>query len=365
MALYLGLMSGTSMDAIDAALVKIEEGKSQLVSFLEHPVANDLKQQIRAIDGNTSLATVARMDAVLGELFAETALNLISEVGLSNKDITAIGSHGQTVLHVPEGYPPHSLQIGDPNIITARTGITTVADFRRMDIAFGGQGAPLASLFHAEQFRTKHKRVVLNIGGFANITIIPASKEEDVFGFDTGPGNALMDDWIASVQKKPYDDCGLWAASGRTSEELLACLLDTEYFSAPIPKSTGRDDFNLAWLRSKLDKTSANSPEDIQATLLALTIETISRAISEHAHDARDLIVCGGGAYNGHLMTMLKKRLPNLEVYSSSELGIEPSTVEAICFAWLAYRRIKGLPGNLPNVTSAKQECLLGGIYQA
>ncbi|MBT7950684.1 MAG: anhydro-N-acetylmuramic acid kinase [Gammaproteobacteria bacterium] len=360
-------MSGTSMDAIDAALVEIKVQNVNVLAYEQFPIPNEIQNQVRNVNSATSIEEISELDAILGKLFADASLRLINSNNIDVDQICAIGSHGQTVLHMPEHNFPRTLQIGDANIIACQTGITTVADFRRMDMAAGGQGAPLASAFHAWYFRQSDKAcAVLNIGGMANITLLPADPEKTVTGFDTGPGNALMDDWTQEHLGKDYDEDGDWAASGTVSERLLQALLQTPYFSAKPPKSTGKDDFNLQWLDQKLDEHGESvTIEDIQATLLELSAYSISDAINKLAPDSREILVCGGGIHNKQLMLRLKELLIEKEICSTEKYDIDPDALEAVVFAWLAKCRMENTAANLPSVTGASKKVLLGGVYKA
>lgn len=361
---FIGLMSGTSMDAIDAALVKFNTTAS-LEFYREYPIDNSLRYQIRNINEKTALSHVSEVDNELGYLFAEAVNNLLNEANVNAKDISAIGSHGQTVLHRPESSHPTSIQIGDPNVISNVTGITTVADFRRMDMANGGQGAPLASAFHEYQFQQENKSIViLNIGGMANITLL---SNDDVIGFDTGPGNALLDDWAQKNIGKEYDSNGEWAKQGKPHEKLLELMLTDSYFALASPKSTGREYFNMDWLSSYLERISSDiSPEDIQATLLQLSAITISDAIKNSLDSIDEVLACGGGAYNLLLMENLQNLLDDATSLTTTEkYGLTPDCIEAVTFAWLAKQRIENKPGNLPSVTGANKKVLLGGIYSS
>jgi len=362
---YIGLMSGTSMDAIDVAVVRFDTGSLSLAGYHQYPIADDIRREVRALSSTSALEDIARLDAVLGGLFADAVTTLLDETGLKARDIAAIGSHGQTVLHLPDATPPRTLQIGDPNIIACRTGVVTVADFRRMDLAAGGQGAPLAPTFHAHYLRSPDlDRVILNIGGIANITILPR-EPATVTGFDTGPGNGLLDDWNFLHNRTVMDKDGAWAGTGTVVAELLRDLLDDPYFSLPPPKSTGRDYFNLAWLNNRLEAYPDTPPEDVQATLLQLSIRNIATAITAVAPPAREVYICGGGVHNAALVNGLRDALQGVHVGSTAELGIDPDAVEAMTFAWLARRRLDREPGNLPSVTGARKEVLLGGVYDS
>jgi len=356
-------MSGTSTDAIDAALVEFND-KAQLKFYREYPIENSLRHQIRLINEKSDIGHIADLDHELGHLFANAVNSLLEEANVSADQIIAIGSHGQTILHKPDATHKTSIQLADPNIICAETGITTVADFRRMDMAHGGQGAPLASAFHQYQFQQDNKSiVVLNIGGIANITLLPADRNK-VIGFDTGPGNGLLDDWIQHNKNEEYDKDSLWANSGKENSELLAQCLSDAYFSLPAPKSTGRDYFNLEWLKGYLSKHDSElAAEDVQATLLKLSAITICNSMQENANNYNEVLVCGGGAYNPGMMESLEKLLPNMKVSTTTDYGLTPNCIEAVTFAWLAKQRMENKPANLPDVTGADKKVLLGGIY--
>ncbi|WP_052480901.1 anhydro-N-acetylmuramic acid kinase [Gilvimarinus agarilyticus] len=369
--LYIGLMSGTSADGIDAALLAIDESQCQLLAH--HSVAFDahLRSQIHALcsgPNTNEIEAAGAMDSHLGELFAEAANTLLSQCQLAPQRISAIGSHGQTIRHRPPGSNPQpfSWQIGDPNIIAARTGITTVADFRRRDIAEGGQGAPLVPAFHAAVFaHPQHNRAIVNLGGIGNISWLAAGAQ--TLGFDTGPGNNLMDGWILRHRGLAYDANGEWGASAEANPELLAQLLKHPYLSLPIPKSTGREDFHLGWLDVQLENFTTLQPAQVQATLALFTAETIARHITQcpKADAGGELYLCGGGAHNALLKQHIASLLPRFSVESTAELGIDPDWVEAAAFAWLAQRRLKGLPGNLPSATGARRAAPLGAVYPA
>ncbi|MBL1143266.1 MAG: anhydro-N-acetylmuramic acid kinase [Proteobacteria bacterium] len=362
---YIGLMSGTSMDAIDAALVEFDS-KAKLKLYREYPIDNSLRHQVRLINEKSDLGSIADLDHELGYLFANAVNNLLREANISSDAVVAIGSHGQTILHRPDGTHKTSIQISDPNIICAKTGITTVADFRRMDMAFGGQGAPLASAFHQYQFQQNDKSLVtLNIGGIANITLLPNDGSK-VIGFDTGPGNGLLDDWIQLNKNEEYDKDSIWAQSGAVNNELLEQLLSDKYFSMPAPKSTGREYFNLEWLNNFLSKhTTDIKPVDIQATLLHLSIISICDAIKEVAPEYNEVLLCGGGAYNPVFITLIQSLLADMKVTTTTEYGLTPDCIEAVTFAWLAKQRMENKSANLPDVTGATRAVLLGGIYSS
>ena len=360
-------MSGTSMDAIDAALVDIAKDQIRLIAYRQYPITSELRQELLSVTGISSIDHITRLDVRMGRVFAESASALMRENNRVTSDISAIGCHGQTILHRPELPEPTTLQIGDPNLIAYITGITTVADFRRMDIAAGGQGAPLAPALHKHLFRHETKnRVVVNIGGMANITILPAKDTSStICGFDTGPGNVLLDAWVFKHTGQPMDANGSWAASGACNPKLLELLIQDDYFDLPPPKSTGRDYFNLHWLQAKLKNFNhATPPEDIQSTLVQLTAITITEAINQYAPSTKEVIVGGGGAHNPQLMQALARNLAKCNVISTRDFGINPDALEAIAFAWLAKCRIEGHAGNLPAVTGATVPVVLGCIYK-
>lgn len=361
--LYIGLMSGTSLDGIDAALVDFAEEKIRLVDFLYTPFPDDLRQRISTISQPNQpilLKDYGQLDSELGICFANAVTELLKQSNCTNRQIIAIGSHGQTIYHEPNHSHGFSLQIGDPNRIAHLTGITTIADFRRRDIAAQGQGAPLVPAFHQAVFADKHcPRVIVNIGGIANITILNG---QSVQGFDTGPGNTLMDLWHQRHHHQSYDLNGNWAASGKIDKPLLRALLSDAYFLLPPPKSTGKEYFSLPWLDRMLKGFNDLKAEDIQATLCALTAQSIADAINKYAPSTQQMYVCGGGVYNAKLMTLLEQRFA-VPVMSTTALGIDPDGVEAIAFAWLARQTYEGLTGNLCSVTGAETPVILGGIY--
>lgn len=364
---YIGLISGTSMDGVDAALVDLGDRLPSVLARHTAPIPAKLRERLAAVavGDQITLAQLGDLDARLGHLFADAALALLEESGTQPEDVVAIGSHGQTVFHRPTGPFPTSIQIGDPNIIAERTGITTVADLRRRDMAAGGQGAPLVPALHEAMFRRSDvHRVVVNIGGIANVTLLPAYPLAPVSGFDTGPGNTLMDAWIKKQQRKNKDDRGRWAASGEVDEALLAKMLKDPYFQKPAPKSTGREYFNLAWLEKHIKRHKKRMlGKHVQATLCELTARTIRDAIAEHAPHTEEVLVCGGGTHNLALMLRLQLLLGDVRVVSTEEFNVDPDFVEAIAFAWLAKQTMGGRAGNVPSVTGASGGVVLGGIY--
>jgi anhydro-N-acetylmuramic acid kinase len=364
-------MSGTSMDGIDAGLFRIDERRCSTAAASNIRYPPELRQALEHASRNPEESTVnvvGRLDHRVGECFRDAAERLIAESGVERARIRAIGSHGQTIRHEPGEACPFTLQIGDPNIIAAGTRIVTVADFRRRDIALGGQGAPLTPAFHQWLMSDEDEdRAVLNLGGIANLTVLPA-KGGTVRGFDTGPANGLLDAWIRHVRGEPLDTGGRWAASGTVRREILDVLLADPYFDAPPPKSTGFEHFNLAWLGQALARVSESEPlppEDVQSTLSALSARTVAEAVRRHAPGTRRVLVCGGGTRNGDLMRRLRQELDPATVDTTAIAGIEPDWVEAAAFAWLAKCRLDGRPGNLPSVTGASRPAVLGAIYAA
>jgi len=366
---YIGLMSGTSADSIDACVVDFGDSAPRLVATHSAPLTAEIKAAIHAltVSGSDELTRLGQLDQILAAAFAEAALTVIEKAGISRGDISAIGSHGQTIRHQPEGEHPFTLQIGDPNKIAELTGITTVADFRRRDMAAGGQGAPLAPGFHLALLgETDVDSAVLNIGGIANISLLKG--DSAVIGFDTGPGNTLMDSWIRAHQQRPFDAEGKWAMSGAVDESLLGSMLSDPFFTAPPPKSTGPDYFCRAWLEAHLkDQPGTPAAEDVQRTLLELTACSVALSLNDkNLADTppKRLAVCGGGVHNSALMARFTELLPETEVITTASLGIDPDWVEAFCFAWLAARTLDDLPGNEPAVTGAGGYRVLGGIYR-
>jgi anhydro-N-acetylmuramic acid kinase len=365
-ALYLGLISGTSADSIDAALVSFSCGVPQLIASHAHPWSDHLRGRMLAVaQGETALDldALGRLDVEIAHGFADAALRLFEVSGTPACDVRAIGSHGQTMRHRPGGKFPFTMQLGDPSVIAERCRIDVVADFRRADIAAGGQGAPLLPALHAMLLsRPDHARVVLNLGGIANITVLGA--DGSVLGFDTGPANGLLDAWCLRHRGEAFDRDGSFAASGRVDADLLNAMLAEPYFALSPPKSTGREHFHLQWLVAH-ERVTALSAADVQATLLELTVRSISAAIAQHAPTAAEVLACGGGVHNAALMRHLSERLSPRSLTSTSRYGIDPDFLEATAFAWLARQRLLGLPGNLPAVTGARGRRVLGAVYSA
>ena len=362
---FIGVMSGTSLDGVDVVLATIDEHRVAQLASLSWPIPVSLKQAVLDIcqGQQLTLSQFGQLDTQLGRLFADAVNALLKEQNLQARDIVAIGCHGQTVWHEPTGVAPHTLQIGDNNQIVARTGITVVGDFRRRDIALGGQGAPLVPAFHhALLAHPTERRMVLNIGGIANLSLLIPG--QPVGGYDTGPGNMLMDAWIWRQAGKPYDKDAEWARAGKVILPLLQNMLSDPYFSQPAPKSTGREYFNYGWLERHLRHFPGVDPRDVQATLAELTAVTISEQVLLSGGCER-LMVCGGGSRNPLLMARLAALLPGTEVTTTDAVGISGDDMEALAFAWLAWRTLAGLPGNLPSVTGASQETVLGAIFPA
>lgn len=357
--LYIGLMSGTSMDGVDVALCEVDVSHCRLVAFLEYPFEKALKEEILLMIGSsTTLQAVGEMNHRLGLLFGEAVNALLAQEEIEAARIRAIGLHGQTLWHNPRGAYPFSMQLGDASIVAAQTQIDVVSDFRSKDIALGGEGAPFAPAFH--QFLFHHMATsigVLNIGGMANLSVL----QEPLIGFDTGPGNVLMDLWVQKQRNLPYDKDGLWAQEGRVDEPLLSDLQNEAYFAQPAPKSTGRELFNLTWLDDRLQKHRNVVPEDVQATLLALTVRSIADEVNRYKIE--HLLVCGGGVKNSFLMHRLAGELGNISVSSTDAYGVDSKQMEAMLFAWLAYKRIHREPVELKAVTGAKSNAVLGGVY--
>jgi anhydro-N-acetylmuramic acid kinase len=364
--LYLGLMSGTSMDAIDAVLLEIAPSGMQMRGASVHPWPVALLRRLRRAAEDyeqIGLTEFGQLDTAVGQEFAYAAGQLLQTAGVAAEQVRAIGSHGQTVLHRPGGDAPFTLQIGDPNIIAERLGIDVVADFRRRDLAAGGEGAPLMPAFHAAAFGAAGEtRAVVNIGGIANVTLLAAGA--DVIGFDTGPGNCMLDAWARAHLDAAYDADGAWSATGAVDAELLERLLAEPYFARLPPKSTGRETFSDAWLQLAIGGRLL-AAVDVQATLAQLTALTIAQALrSPGGALPRSLYVCGGGAFNSDLLRRLRLALPGVTVSTTAEYGIAPEHVEAAGFAWLAHRYLSGQPGNLSSVTGASHAVPLGALYR-
>jgi anhydro-N-acetylmuramic acid kinase len=366
---FVGIMSGTSMDGADGALVDFSTGAPSVIAAVHQPFPATLRQAFSALQqsGPDEIHREALAANELARVYADCTSALLRAAGLPAEAVTAIGAHGQTIRHRPGLYDGigYTRQSQHPALLAEMTGIAVVADFRSRDIAAGGQGAPLVPAFHQALFGdAAETRVVCNIGGISNISVLPAGGGRPVIGFDCGPGNALLDHWIERHRGLPFDGNGTWAASGRIDAALLEALLAEPYFAAPAPKSTGRDLFHPEWLAARLGDVP-RPPEDVQATLTTLTAEAIARDVRHYAPDAARMIVCGGGAHNGYLMAHLARALPGIIVQTSADFGVPVSQVEAIAFAWLARQCVGRAPGNLPSVTGACGPRVLGAIYPA
>ena len=354
---YIGVMSGTSLDGVDVVLCAVGADGIELAASLSFPFDEPLRADVlRVIGGTTTLKEVGEIDRRLGEMFAEAVAALIEEHNLDTGRIAAIGLHGQTLWHQPEGTIPFTMQLGDPNIVAARTGIKTVADFRRKDMAFGGQGAPFAPAFHRFLFeKLEGVTAVVNIGGMANITVIGS----DLLGYDTGPGNVLMDDWCREKFNVPYDRDGAIAQRGEADERTLEAMLADPYFPRPAPKSTGRERFNRAWAAPFLKPGMRN--DAVLATLTELTARSIAGEALKY--NPQRVLLCGGGAKNVYLLGRIASMLEGVEVAGTDDYGVPGDWMEAMAFAWLAFKRLNHETVELKSVTGASQNTILGGIY--
>ncbi len=361
MTLYVGLMSGTSMDGIDAALVRIPS--NTLECGITKKYSDELRKRIEDLtqEKNLSLASICQLNTLIGREFAVAVNELLDEAKVTAKDIKAIGSHGQTVCHDTSGPTPYTLQLGCGHTISSLTGITVIADFRTRDLVNGGQGAPFAPLYHQEVFSQSEESVaVVNVGGISNISLLVPNQPTK--GWDLGPGNCLMDAWIFKNQKQSFDRDGLWASQGEVIQSLLDSLLSDPFLSLSSPKSIGKEYYSLSWLEGFL--TEEYSPVDIQATLLAFTAHAIAEGIlSQKTYDIKKLYLCGGGTHNLLLRKTLDQLLPGVVVKSSADVGISPDFLEAMMFAWLAAQTINKTPVNLSNITGSKGPEILGAIY--
>ncbi len=367
MALFIGVMSGTSMDAVDTALVDFGTPRPRLLASGSAAWPDALRERLNSAALGSPLAATefAILDAETGAFIADAINDTLRRHTIDPGSVSAIGCHGQTIAHAPDRAPATTLQLGDANLIAERTGITVINDFRRRDIAAGGQGAPLAPAFHAAILRTPAEtRAVLNLGGIANITLLPKDPIRTVLGLDTGPASCLMDGWCRQQRGLPFDDGGTWAASAEPDAELLSALLDDPYFDLPPPKSTGTQYFSSQWLRQRLHGFTALTPDVVQATLLELTARSIIDALSRHAPDVERILVSGGGVHNLALIERLSA-LGQRPVESTARHGIPPQAMECMAFAWMAQRTLNGLPANLPAVTGAAGERILGAIHPA
>jgi len=363
---YVGLMSGTSIDAVDAVLAQIDEQEIKVVASHTHSIPITIKQAIFDLcqPGENEIDRMGELDHQLGNLFAEATNKLLEQSGFHSKQIKAIGSHGQTIRHRPDTNHPFTLQIANPALICQLTNISTIADFRRADMAAGGQGAPLVPAFHDALFSHETKdRVVLNIGGMANISILPADENIAVSGFDTGPGNVLLNAWINEHKQQSYDENGTWSSSFTYDKNLLKHLLSHPYFKKHPPKSTGREAFDFSWIKQVLGELQETiKPGIVQSTLCELTARSITDAIKNYAPNTGEIVVCGGGAHNRDLIARIEKQ-SKIAVKMTDDIGIHADYVEATAFAWFARQTLHMEPANLPSVTGAKHPVILGAIY--
>lgn len=362
---YLGLMSGTSLDGVDIALVQIgQDNHVQLVDFTCLDLPLHLAEQLQqvSIAERVSTEQVGQLGIELAKLKAKACIDMLAANKLNNRDVVAIGSHGVTIRHRPELELPFTLQITDPNTLAALTGIDVIADFRGMDMAVSGQGAPLVPMFHRALFAETEEAILANLGGIANITVL--STEQDIVGYDTGPANTLMDVWYRKNQGPGFDCGGQWAKSGKVIDSLLKQMLALPYFSQSYPKSTGKETFNLAWLESLLAQQSTQyNPADVQSTLLMLTATTLADEISKFS--PKLVYLCGGGGQNDYLVSVLRGLLAEHQILTTADAGVDPDALEAMAFAWLAYCRVHQIPANAPSVTGATRPVVLGAWYSA
>ena len=368
--LFIGVMTGTSADGIDICLASIQHSKIDLIDSVSIDFPSNLKSEIKALcfPGTNEIFRAHSLGIKLSILTAQHINQLLAKNLIPATNVHAIGFHGQTIRHHPEAEYAFSTQVGCASTLAHHTKIKTITDFRMADIAAGGQGAPLVPAFHQSVFQSQSEnRLIINIGGIANITCIPADPNKTISGFDTGPGNTLLDEWIFTQQQKDFDRSGDWARTGKTISKLLNTMKNDSYIIKAAPKSTGKEYFNLSWLNQHLEDFPNSKPEDIQRTLVEFTsnsicdnIQSILKNLNEHPTSA---YLCGGGINNTFLVETLKSQLPELKISSTSELGIHPQLVEASAFAWLASRTVSGLAGNLKEVTGAHQDKVLGGIY--
>ena len=370
--LYIGLMSGTSLDGIDAVLARIEaSGEASLLDSVSIPFSPELRKALLDLQtpGPNEIHRENQAGNALALAYADAVKQLLTQAKLSSTDISAIGAHGQTIRHQADlaHHLAYTHQTLNAALLAELTGIDVIADFRSRDLAAGGHGAPLVPAFHAQQFATDKNIAVLNLGGIANLTLLP--KEGEVKGFDCGPGNMLMDAWIGDQQGHAFDENGIWASQGKVNQALLSRMLTDSFFAKAPPKSTGRDDFHLEWLHKQIGSDNINA-EDAQATLLQLTVDSALQALEGYAPQTQTLIVCGGGARNIALLELFKARAEDLfknslEIVTSDALGIDPQLVEGLAFAWLAWAHKEKRPANLPAVTGAKGPRILGACYPA
>jgi len=362
--LYIGLMSGTSADGVDAALVEIRNDKIALISACKTPYPESLRNSVLQLNTTPqiSLAELCALESAVTDSFVDATKTLIKQASVSAENVIAIGSHGQTVFHSPKTNPATTLQLGNCSQLATAAGIDTIGDFRHADMAVGGQGAPLMPAVHQATFADLNKDItkfIVNLGGIANITRL--HKSEEIIGFDTGPANTLMDAWINRHRRLSFDENGNWARTGNVNQTLLNKLLADDYFKLDSPKSTGPDYFNLQWLDTNLNK-DIDEPS-VQATLAELTAVSVADQIVKHSKGKIEVVLCGGGAYNKHLVSRLKHHLPDSTLKRCDEYGIDPDYFEAMGFAWFAYRYKRRLTGNIPSVTGARRAVVLGGCF--
>lgn len=371
--LFIGLMSGTSLDGVDGVIAEISPGKLTVLAHADAPLPSDLRAELLALNtpGPNELHRAALAANALMQVYANVVAKLLIATARSSADIRAIGAHGQTVRHQPQNHTGlsgrgYTLQLCNPALLAELTGIDVVADFRNRDVAAGGQGAPLVPVFHQSVFGLRGSTTaVLNIGGMANLTVIGPELGADLVGFDCGPGNVLLDAWCQQHTGQPFDQDGRWAVGGSVDNKLLAAMRADPFFALPAPKSTGRDLFNPTWLDAHLNQDPSVSAQDVQATLLELTASACCDCVKSYAKDSVNLIVCGGGAFNLGLMQRLQTLLPMHRVQSSAEAGLPPQQVEAAAFAWLARKAIYRETLNLENITGAKGARIAGAVYPA
>lgn len=365
---YIGLMSGTSLDGVDGVVADFSGAEPKVLAHASLAMPSQLHSELLSLNssGPDELHRAALAANALMRLYAQVVRTLVEESGLAASSIRAVGAHGQTVRHRPQEFDGtgYTLQLCQPALLAELCGIPVVADFRSRDVAAGGQGAPLAPLFHRAWLGHGHAAVgVLNIGGIANLTVL--RPDGTAVGFDCGPGNALLDAWCLEHRQAPFDSDGAWAAGGQVLDALLKDLLAERYFALTPPKSTGRDLFHREWLQARLDRHGSAAPVDVQATLAELTARSCADAVSMHAPGLNELVVCGGGAFNSDLMHRLARCLPGTRVVSSGTRGLPPLQVEATAFAWLARQAIECRPLPLESITGARGARVLGGIYPA
>lgn len=368
--LYLGLMSGTSLDGVDGVLADFSNPRLAVLGHASAPLSQALTRELLALNSprRNELHRAALAANALVRVYAQVVANLLQQSGIRSSAVAAIGAHGQTVRHRPQTFDGtgYSLQLNNPALLAELTGIDVVADFRSRDVAAGGEGAPLVPTFHQSVFGRPGETVnTLNIGGISNLTVLGPKLADDVIGFDCGPGNALMDAWCQQHLGQAFDADGAWAAAGQIHAGLLAVLLDEPYFALPVPKSTGRDLFNSGWLAGKLEKFKPLAPQEVQATLTELTASSCATSIKRYGFESKSLIVCGGGAFNSQLMRRLQAHLPSVQVSSSQAHGLPPLQVEAAAFAWLARKTVLRETSSLKTVTGARGARILGAIYPA